>query len=207
MLSSEKTYSIAKGTRSPRLTLTGSYGTGYSSARQGPSSLLAVTYDPTLFITESGESVLGPTYDLETISFNDQFADNANQAVGINLTIPIFNGWASRTGISKARIGVELSRYNLELTQNQLRKNVQQAYADAVAALKKYRASEKAEKALSESFGYSNQRFNVGMITAVEYNDAKNKLTKAKSDVLQAKYEFTFKTKILDFYQGKSLAF
>ena len=127
--------------------------------------------------------------------------------MSFNLTIPIFNGWSARTSIAKARIGVELSQYSLELTQNQLRKNVQQAYADAVAALKKHRASKKSEAALKESFGYSQQRFNVGMITAVEYNDAKNKLAKAQSDVLQARYEYIFKIKILDFYQGKSLAF
>ena len=62
-------------------------------------------------------------------------------------------------------------------------------------------------EALEESFKYADKRFSVGDINAVEYNDAKNKLAKAQSDLLQAKYDFVFKQKILDFYQGKSLVF
>jgi outer membrane protein len=89
----------------------------------------------------------------------------------------------------------------------QIQKNVQQAYADASAGLKKYNASKKAIDAMQESFKYTEQKFNVGMVNTNDYNTAKNKLIKAQSDLLQAKYEFIFKTKVLDFYQGKPLKF
>ena len=86
-----------------------------------------------------------------------------------------------------------------------MQKNIQQAYADASAGLKKYNATMKAVEAMEESFKYTQQKFDVGMFNTNDYNDAKNKLIKAQSDLLQAKYEFVFKTKVLDFYQGKPL--
>ena len=90
----------------------------------------------------------------------------------------------------------------LEGTKKQLYKNIQQAYTDAVAALKKYNASIKAIASTEESFRYTEQKFNVGMVTSVDYNAAKTQLLNAQSDMSQAKYEFIFKTKVLDFYKG-----
>lgn len=207
-LSSERMLAIAKGGRSPQLNLNATYGTGYSGARQDIADVIVSGYD-TIAVTTSGESVISPsfTYEYETASFNEQIGDNLNQTIGLNLTIPIFNGWAVKTSIAKAKIGLERAQLDIELTKNTIRKNIQQAYTDAVAATKKHRATQKSVNALKESFHYAEQRFNVGMVTAVEYNDAKNKLTKAQSDLLQAKYDYVFKTKILDFYQGKSLGF
>ena len=72
----------------------------------------------------------------------------------------------------------------------------------SVAALKKYTASEKAVEATQESFRYSEQRFNVGLVTPVEYNASKTQLLNSQSDLLQSKYEYVFKIKVLDFYQG-----
>ena len=92
--------------------------------------------------------------------------------------------------------------YALEGTKKQLYKNIQQAYTDAVAALKKYNASIKAVTSTEESFRYTEQKFNVGMVTPVDYNAAKTQLLKAQSDLAQSKYEFIFKTKVLDFYKG-----
>jgi outer membrane protein len=87
-----------------------------------------------------------------------------------------------------------------------MRVNIEQAYADAVAALKRYRASEKSVSSLEESFKYSRIRYEEKMINSVDFNDAKNKLAVAQSNLVQAKYDFIFKTKILDFYQGKALS-
>jgi len=74
-----------------------------------------------------------------------------------------------------------------------------------VAALKKYRATEKAVSSMEESFRYTEQKFNVGLVNSVDYNTSKNQLTRTQSDLLQAKYEFIFKTKVLEFYRGNPL--
>jgi outer membrane protein len=121
------------------------------------------------------------------------------------LNIPILNGWQVNKNISNSKLNVETSQYNLEGTKKQLYKNIQQAYTDAVAALKKFNVSIKAIASTEESFRYTEQKFNVGMVTPVDYNAAKTQLLKAQSDMAQAKYEFIFKTKVLDFYKGLPL--
>jgi len=138
-------------------------------------------------------------------SFNTQLKNNKNSGVGLSLNIPILNGWQVNKNISNSKLNVETSQYNLEGTKKQLYKSIQQAYTDAVAALKKYNVSIKAIASTEESFRYTEQKFNVGMVTPVDYNAAKTQLLKSQSDMAQAKYEFIFKTKVLDFYKGLPL--
>lgn len=208
LLSSEKTLKVAQGGRSPKLSFQGSLATGYSGKYKDQSTAVFNGYQSTGLLTTSGEDVLQPSFDVPGIlPFSKQIDDNLNQTIGFNLTVPIFNGLSVKTNISKAKIAKQKTEYDLTLTKNQVQKNVQQAYADASAALKKYKATKKSLEALEESFKYADKRFSVGDINAVEYNDAKNKLSKVQSDLLQAKYDFVFKQKILDFYQGKALVF
>jgi outer membrane protein len=185
LYSSEYDLKIAKGGRSPRLSLSNSFSTGYSDIRR---KVLGI--DP----------VTGPVYG--EYSFADQINDNINYGIGLSLNIPILNGWKANKNVANSRLGVENSRYALEGTKKQLYKNIQQAYSDAVAALKKYTASLKAVTSTEESLRYTEQKFNVGMVTPVDYNAAKTQLLNAQSDMSQAKYEFIFKTKVLDFYKG-----
>ncbi len=134
--------------------------------------------------------------------FSKQLNDNLNFGVGFSLNIPIFNGWQVNTNISNSKLGIENSKYTLEATRKQLYKNIQQAFTDATGALKKYSASKKAVEAMEEAFRYAEQKLNQGMVTAVEYNQSKTQLLNAQSEMAQAKYEYVFKTKVLDFYKG-----
>jgi outer membrane protein len=86
-----------------------------------------------------------------------------------------------------------------------LRKEIEQAYTNALASLNRYISSEKAVKSTEEAFRYTEEKFNVGMVNSVEYNQSKNNLTVAHSEHLQARYEYIFRTKILDFYNGKPI--
>ena len=137
----------------------------------------------------------------------DQYKDNANKYFGFNLTVPIFNRFQTKLAIDKAKIQKINAELTVESTKLQIQKNIQQAFADASAALKNYASSQKALIAMEESFKYTEQKFNVGMVNTTDYNTAKNKLITSQSQVLQAKYQFVFKTKVLDFYQGKPLKF
>jgi len=121
------------------------------------------------------------------------------------MNIPILNGWQVNKNISNSKLAVENSQYALEGTKKQLYKDIQQSYTDAVAALKKYNTSLKAVSSTEESFRYTEQKFNVGMITPIDYNASKTQLLNAQSDMSQAKYEYIFKTKVLDFYKGLPL--
>jgi outer membrane protein len=83
-----------------------------------------------------------------------------------------------------------------------LRKDIEQAYTNALAAMNRYVSSEKAVVSMQEAFRYVEEKFNVGMVNSVDYNLQKNQLTAAQSQLLQAKYEYIFRSKILDFYNG-----
>ena len=61
-------------------------------------------------------------------------------------------------------------------------------------------------EAQQEAFKYAEQKFDVGLINSVEYNEIKKELTSAQSDLLQAKYDYIFKTTILSFYMGNPLS-
>lgn len=177
LTASEYDLKIARGARSPSISLSHTFGTRYSYIKDMPGLQ----------------------------SFEDQLKNNKNYGLGVSLSIPVLNGWQVNKNISNSKLAVESSQYSLEGTKKQLYKDIQQAYTDAVAALKKYNASLKAVSSSEESFRYTEQKFNVGMITPVDYNASKTQLLNAQSDMSQAKYEFIFKTKVLDFYKGLPL--
>jgi len=168
---------------------------GLKMARGGRSPVVSVNYS-----LNSRYTYLSNVPGIE--SFNTQLKNNKNSGVGLTLSIPILNGWQVNKNISNSKLNVESSQYTLDGTRKQLYKNIQQAYTDAVAALKKYNVSIKAIASTEESFRYTEQKFNVGMVTSVDYNASKTQLLKSQSDMAQAKYEFIFKTKVLDFYKG-----
>ena len=179
--SAEKGLSIAKGGLYPRLSMYGSYSSGYSSAAQ---------------------NLLGkPT------PFKDQLNNNLARSLGLSLNVPIFSGWSAHTSINRAKITVLNAQLNADITRNQVFKSIQQAYTDAVSAQKKYYATQKSEEALQEANLYADKRFNAGLSSSLEFLTATNNLTKAKTELLQAKYDYIFKLKILDFYAGNPLTF
>ena len=198
---------MAKGGHYPTISLGGSYGTGYSDARSTVSGIN--TGLDTLGVTTSGEGVLFPTYSYtyETTPFKDQIDDNLNKSIGFNMSIPLFNGLQTKTSISRARIALQNAEYTMELEKLQLKEDIQRSYMDAVAALKKYRASEKAVASYHEAFSYVKKKFDVGLVTALDFNEAKNQTGRIRSELAQAKYDFIFKTKLLEFYQGNPLVF
>ncbi len=136
------------------------------------------------------------------ISFSDQLKNNERYGLGLNLNIPIFSKGQTRTQIKNAELQVTTQELELQSTKNTLRKEIEQAYTNALAAMKRYRASEKAVQSMEEAFRYTEEKFNVGSVNSLEYNQSKNNLAVAKSTLAQAKYEYIFRTKILDFYNN-----
>ena len=204
----QKDISISRGMQSPVLSMGGSWGSGYSGLNEEGLNPYYKTV-PVGYVENTGETVVTKyqTYeDYQVKDWSAQLQDNNNRTVGFYLNIPIFTGWQVRNSITRAKIAREAAEYDLQLTKNNLRKVIQQAYADAVAALKRYGASLKQVEAQSESFKYAEQKFDVGLINSVEYNEIKKELTRAQSDLLQAKYDYIFKTTILSFYMGNPLS-
>ncbi len=205
LMSREKSLAVQIGRRSPQLYLQGNYYTGYSST--GARLDLNSPYDMTIGYLNGdvNQPVTLPVYGTEDYPYFDQIKDNAYKSISVGLNIPIFNQNQVNRDISNARISVIDSKYALEQSKQILFKEIQQAHADAIAALEKYKSSTEAVKSNVEAFNYTQQKLDVGLVSSVDYNIAKNDLLKAQSDLLQAKYEYIFKTKILDFYSGKPI--
>jgi outer membrane protein len=177
---SKKALATQRGRLSPILSFRGSVGSGYS----------------------------GKNIDLETGQtkpFGQQVSDNFNQSIGFSLTVPIFNSLNTHSAIQRAKVDKELRENQIEQVKYEINETVKRAYFDAQAARKKYIANDKAVQAMRESYKYSERRYEVGMMNAVEFNQSKNNLIRAESDLLQAKYDYVFKNMILDFYQGLPL--
>jgi outer membrane protein len=183
--SAEKGLSVAQGGRSPSLILSGAYGTGYSDFNE-----LLVGVDPEL----------NPIW--ENYPFWDQMKDNRNLYFRFGLNIPIFNKTMISTNISNAKLNVLNYQLALETSKMDLYKSIQQAYADAKAARRKYLATETALVSMEESFKYTEGKYEVGLVNTVDYNIEKTRLTNTQSELLQAKYDYIFKIKVLDFYRG-----
>lgn len=182
----DKGISIANGYLYPQLSANFSINTLYSSAY------------------ESFDTV---SFQFSKIPFSDQMDNNFSQRLGINLNIPIFNGLQARTNLRKARLNRMNADLQLRDTQNQLYSNVQQAYNDAVAGMRQYEAGEQSLEASQKAFEYAKQRFEAGALNPYDFNTSKNNLARVQSDVLRAKYEYIFRSKVLDFYMGKGIGF
>lgn len=135
-------------------------------------------------------------------TFREQMSDNYSKYVGLSLSIPIFNRFVTRNRIRTARFQRENYELQLDNAKKTLYKEIQQAWYSAVAAESKYNSSTAATDASESSFKLMSEKYQNGKATAVEYNEAKQNLKKAQSDELQAKYDYLFRTKILDFYKG-----
>lgn len=203
--SSKLGISIARGNYYPQLSAFGAYGTGYSQLQRSVTG--TTTQIIPIGVTQSGEVVYTQT-EVPTTAltpFGTQLDNNINKTFGFSLNVPIFNGLQARTAVTRAKINYEIAKLNYDQTALTLRKDIEQAFYDARAAYKKYVASKKSEDAASLAFKFSTDRFNAGMLNSVDYAATKNTLTLAQSNLLQAKYDYIFKSKLLDFYRGKPL--
>jgi len=183
----EKQLSMAKGQLSPTISLNGGLSTFYSQEAQDP---------------ENPPTAGNPNPDYPV---RDQFKDYYSKQLGIGVSIPIFNKLQVKNSISNARLGLQDTKLQLDIAKMALYKDVQQAHADALNAREKYYSSVEAVNYNEEAFKYTSQKFEVGLVNSVDYNIAQNNLISAQSSMLQAKYEYIFKLKILDLYMGKPI--
>ncbi len=178
---------VARASYLPSLSLSGGLRTSYSTAA------------PDQFPDPSS-----PT-GFKDNTYMNQLDFNLSRSVGLTLSIPIFNRFQVNTNVGLAKINHENAKYGYENTKNVLRQNIEQAYYNARAAAKTYTATKRQVESLQESYRNIEHRFNLGAANSVEYNQVKNDFNRAQNDLIRSKYDFIFKQKVLDFYQGKPL--
>ncbi|MCC5932274.1 MAG: TolC family protein [Cyclobacteriaceae bacterium] len=135
----------------------------------------------------------------------EQWKDNLSISAGLNVSIPLFNGFRTRNNIQLAKIQRDRIKINVEETNNQLRQLIETAYTDAQASSKAYYAAEKQVEALVETLRAIERSYNLGASNIVDYQVASDNLFRAKSDLTRAKFDYIFKMKIIDFYLGNPL--
>jgi len=206
--SAEYGIKVARGAFQPRLSASYNVGTGFSGARQEGVGEQVTELIPIGLVEGTNEIVLTPRSSFnsfETPSVFDQFEDNINQSVFLNLSIPIFNGFAVKSNVERAQVGLQQSKLNATQTELQVRQDVARAYADAQFGLRNYDSARLALDANQRAFDYAKVRYEAGVSNATQYNDARVQLDVAKANLLQQKYDYFFRLKVLDFYSGKPL--
>lgn len=205
--SAEKGLQVAKGALLPTLSISGGLNTNYSSAAQR-SIFINETVTPTgdFIETPAGRQ---PVYTLQSnyvgqnIPWVDQFRNNYSTNVRIGLSIPILNAFRNKNNITLAKLDLQTARDNEQANQIQLKVNIDQAYANMGTAYERYQLLQTQTEAFTESFRIAEARFNAGASTSVEFLIVKGKLDQTRINLINARYEYLIRTRVLDYYQGK----
>ncbi len=177
--SAEKAFQAAKGTLYPTIGLGAGYNTQFfSTARDSANN---------------------------KISYRDQLSNNYNTYAGVGISIPILNGFRSRTQVAIAKISMKNANYIVENTQIQLKQAIERDHLNMEAALNRYKALVDQVSALTESFRAAEIRFNAGVGTSIDYLTVKATIDRANANLIIARYDYVLRTKILDYYLGKPL--
>ena len=206
---------IARTGLLPSISASGSVGTGWASGRSIPSGRQILVSDTTsVFASLAGspfqEIRLANTFETPEFvdySFGNQVSDNLNASFNLSLNIPIYNRFQNEAAIQQAGIARKQAELASLQERQRLEQNIQQAYVLARSAYGTYTSTQKQLTALELAFQNTERQFNLGAANSVEYLVAKNNLERARNDLVQAKYAYLFRAKILDFYQGKPLDF
>lgn len=207
--SAQKRYLSAKGQLLPTLSFNGGFGTNYSSVatRQELLGTSDVATNSYVNVNGSKLSVFAPqnNYLSQKISYGDQWTNNLNSSLSIGLQIPILNGLRAKSNLSQAKIAEKRTSFEVQTVKTQLRQAVDQAYINMNSAFERYQALTRQVDDFTVSFKAAEVKFNAGVNTSVEYLIAKNNVDRANANLVAAKYDYLLRTKVLDFYQGKSL--
>lgn len=160
-------------------------------------------YYPTLSL--NGNVGSNYTSTKKDYSVNNQLQDNLSSSIGLSLYVPIFNKWSTKANVQKAQIYKQSAKIDKSSTELQLRKDIEQAYADFIVSTKSYESALEYVRATKETYANAEYKYNLGLITSLDLLTERNNFIQASTQFIQIKYQFFFKSKVLDFYQGKPL--
>ncbi len=206
----QKDVEIARGAYVPTL---GAFF-NYNTRESGQGRVAGVEIDPDNptreigVVENTGETVVAPNT-VNTIGsplpFFEQIQNNDGITYGLQLSIPIFSGFATRNQVQRSRVNAKRAEYELEQAELDLESDVYQAYTDAQGAFEAYEAALVAAKAQEQAFEYATDRFDVGVINVFDFTQSKLRHENAQREVVRTKYDYIFKLKVLELYFGVSV--
>jgi outer membrane protein len=206
----KKDVQIAKGANLPRLSAFFGYNTRFANT----TSFIQQVDPDNPFSTQqigvvegTGQSVVAdfPNTIVQEVSadpFINQLYQNDGIGYGLNLNIPIFNGFATKGNIKRSKINLERSKFQLEQAELDLESTVYQAYVDAKGSLKSYEAAKSALESQELAYEYAKERYDVGLTNAFDFSQSKLRFDNAKIEVNRSKYDYIFKLKVLELFFG-----
>jgi outer membrane protein len=209
--SAEMGVKVAEANLLPSLSISGSLGSNYSSTildyAKGTVETREITRQAKInnvpaAITESVRDIINAPKK----GYGSQLGDNFGQGIGLNLSIPIFEGFRNKIGVQRQKLNVESQMLTLEREKQTLKSDVQNAIASAKAAKKQYEAAQKSYEAQKMAYEAVDKRLQIGNANGFELTVAKNNMDTAQVDVTVAKYDYLFRLKIVEFYEGKKLS-
>ena len=208
ILAANKAIEVIKGIRYPVITFNVGLATNFSSAARRKVTQDEFSESNTgLYVPYNGGKlpVMGMEQKstVENIPYFDQFELNRNLTFNLRLQIPILNGYNYRNRLSVAHLNRENLIFTDKINRQQLRQSIEQAYNNMSIAFQRYGSITKQVSALQEAFSVGEIKFNAGTINSLDYNITKSNLDRAKINLVQAKYDYLLRTRVLDFYQDR----
>jgi outer membrane protein len=203
--------------RYPTLSTFASLSTNYLSFNKRPLyNREIIGYQSTGLIADAGGGIV---YDVQSPIFTNtsvagyirpgklwnQFTDNFRKSLGVSINIPIFNGYAAKINYERAGLNLKTAELQLSRDDQNLKRDIQVAYTQALTAMQKFEASRKAVFSSQQTFDFAEKRYKIGMMGIFELSSSQNNLFRAKLEYNLNQFDYVFKMKVLEFYKGKGL--
>ncbi len=209
----EKSMLSSKGAMKPNIGAFGNIGTNYVYFKTPIyNRILTGTTTPTGLIVNTGTidyPVLQPATKQGDISgyikpngLGPQLSNNLGQNIGLNISVPIFNGSSLRSNYERSKVNLQNLSLQKDIDNQKIKQDIYSAYNAAIVALEKFNASKKAVETSQRSYDFSKKRYDVGMLPTLDLITNQNNLFRAKLEMVSNQFDYVFKMKVLEFYRG-----
>lgn len=165
---------------------------------------LGTSYFNSLVTDITGRDLSGNV--IKEAGFFQQYKNNFGQQISLSARIPIFNKGITRLQVQQSKINEDIARNNLEAQKQEVLQNVQRAQFDAQSNYETYMAALEAAESSRLALDFTEKSFAAGKSTIYDVNVARNNYANAQGSIAQAKYNYLFSVKLLNFYAGIPIA-
>jgi outer membrane protein len=215
LLAAQKNVLAARGAMYPSFSLFGNLGSNFVYFRTPIYQQTISGYSPSGLVVQNGTDFIpvqqpnfkqgAQTGYFKPGSFGRQLGDNFGQGIGINITVPLFNGYSIRSNWLRAKLNISTAQLQKIQDNQTVKQDIYQAYNSAIVALEKFNASAKSVEAAQRSYDFSLKRFDIGVLGTYELTTNQNNLLRAKLQYVLNQFDYVFKMKVLEFYKGQGL--